>query len=149
MAIVASNLKMKSGGYTGTWPTSGLTGMYTGSWNGPDIEENGKLAFLHQKELVLNASDTENMLSAVKLIREISRTIDLQALISSQGIGALLPGSINSTNNVLDQNVHIEAHFPNVTNHSELEEAFPNIPGNKALNPPLREVACKSIIWLI
>lgn len=120
---------MRSGGYTGTWPASGLTGMYTGSWNGPDIEENGKLAFLHQKELVLNASDTENMLSAVKLIREISKTIDLQALISSQGIGALLPGSINSTNNVLDQNVHIDASFPNVTNHIEIEEAFHNLVG--------------------
>ena len=129
MSMVASNLKMKSGGYTGTWPASGLTGMYTGSWNGPDIEENGKLAFLHQKELVLNASDTENMLSAVKLIREISRTIDLQALISSQGIGALLPGSINSANNVLDQNVHIDASFPNVTNHIEIEEAFHNLVG--------------------
>jgi hypothetical protein len=59
----------KTGGYTGTWPASGKTGLYTGSWNGPDIEENGKLAFLHQKELVLNADDTENVLSAIKLIR--------------------------------------------------------------------------------
>jgi hypothetical protein len=36
------------------------TGGYTGEW-GPD----GKLAFLHQKEIVLNASDTENLLTAV------------------------------------------------------------------------------------
>ena len=43
--------------------------MYTGSWNGPDLEENGRLAFLHQKELVLNASDTENFLSAVDMVR--------------------------------------------------------------------------------
>jgi len=69
----------KSGGYTGTW-VSGKTGLYTGSWNGPDAEENGKLAFLHQKELVLNAEDTENILDAVKLIRQISQSIDLQAI---------------------------------------------------------------------
>jgi hypothetical protein len=38
----------KSGGYTGTWSAaSALTGMYTGSWNGADVEENGRLAFLH------------------------------------------------------------------------------------------------------
>ena len=36
------------------------TGGYTGSW-GPE----GRLAMLHQKEIVLNAQDTENLLSAV------------------------------------------------------------------------------------
>ena len=43
------------------------TGGYTGDWSG----EKGKLAILHQKELVLNESDTSNILSAVKSIREI------------------------------------------------------------------------------
>jgi hypothetical protein len=34
------------------------TGGYTGEW-GPE----GRLAMLHQKEIVLNARDTENMLA--------------------------------------------------------------------------------------
>jgi hypothetical protein len=37
---------------------SGTCSGYTGKWNSTD----GKMAILHEKELVLNASDTENML---------------------------------------------------------------------------------------
>ena len=123
-------ISLKSGGYTGIWSAvSGRTGMYTGSWNGPDLEENGRLAFLHQKELVLNASDTENFLSAVDMVRQISQTIDLQAASRSNGWNFLLPGVLSKEPDTLDQNVHIEAHFPNVTSHSEIEEAFTNLVG--------------------
>lgn len=119
----------KSGGYTGTWISSAKTGMYTGSWAGPDLEENGRLAFLHQKELVLNANDTKNFLSAIDMVRQISDTIDLQAASRSGEFNFLLPGILNKEPDVLDQNVHIEAHFPNVTSHSEIEEAFTNLVG--------------------
>ena len=123
-------ITMKSGGYTGTWSAaSGRTGMYTGSWDGPDLEENGRLAFLHQKELVLNAGDTENFLSAIDMVRQISSMIDLQAASRSSSLGLLLPGIANKEPETLDQNVHIEAHFPNVTSHSEIEEAFTNLVG--------------------
>jgi len=47
------------------------TGGYTGSW-GPE----GKLAFLHQKELVLNADDTRNMLDAVSILRNVVSNIN-------------------------------------------------------------------------
>jgi hypothetical protein len=40
------------------------TGGYTGEW-GPE----GRLAMLHQKEIVLNAHDTENILSIVDMVR--------------------------------------------------------------------------------
>ena len=43
------------------------TGGYTGEWNG----DNGRLALLHQKELVLNENDTKNLLDTVKLSRGI------------------------------------------------------------------------------
>ena len=33
--------------------------------------EDGKLAFLHEKELVLNQEDTENILSAVSAVRTL------------------------------------------------------------------------------
>lgn len=42
------------------------TGGYTGEWG-----KDGKIAMLHEKELVLNAKDTENMLTMIKFIREI------------------------------------------------------------------------------
>lgn len=119
----------KSGGYTGTW-ASGKTGLYTGSWNGPNVEENGKLAFLHQKELVLNATDTENMLEAVKLIRQISQQIDLQAISQSSGFSAVATQFFGDRE-PLQQDITIHAEFPNVTDHNEIEQAFDNL-ANKA-----------------
>lgn len=44
------------------------TGGYTGKWGAE-----GRLAMLHQKELVLNAHDTENMLAMVKMVRELMK----------------------------------------------------------------------------
>ena len=101
------------------------TGMYTGSWNGSDIEENGKLAFLHQKELVLNADDTENLLAAVKYIRQISQIIDLQAAQSS--MSSIQAAQFSNEGQVLQQEVTIHAEFPNATDHNEIEEAFNNL----------------------
>lgn len=50
------------------------TGGYTGDWGVA-----GRLAMLHEKEIVLNADDTENFLSAIEMVRDISRMVDLQA----------------------------------------------------------------------
>lgn len=88
------------------------TGGYTGEWNSAD----GKLAMLHQKELVLNAQDTENILSAVSMMRNILSNI------GSQGLG-----QIQSSGNALEQNVHIEASFPNVSSTHEIETALNNL----------------------
>jgi hypothetical protein len=52
-------------------PDSFDTGGYTGIW-GPE----GKLAFLHEKEIVLNKDDTENLLKTVSFIRELVSMID-------------------------------------------------------------------------
>jgi len=48
------------------------TGGYTGEW-GAD----GRLAILHQKEIVLNANDTVNFLSAIEILRDITKSINL------------------------------------------------------------------------
>jgi hypothetical protein len=45
------------------------TGGYTGEFN------DAKLAFLHEKELVLNQEDTENILAAVTAIRSIGADV--------------------------------------------------------------------------
>jgi hypothetical protein len=44
------------------------TGGYTGEW-GPE----GRIAMLHQKEIVLNARDTENMLAMTQMVRDIAK----------------------------------------------------------------------------
>jgi hypothetical protein len=96
------------------------TGGYTGEW-GPY----GKFAMLHEKELVLNKSDTENLLKTMEFLDSIVKTIDLQA--TNAALGGLLNspslGALNSKE-TLEQNVKIEASFPNVSSRSEIEEAF-------------------------
>ena len=96
------------------------TGGYTGEWG-----QDGRLAVLHQKELVLNASDTANMLDIVNVVRDIVQQIDAQALYS-RGRRFDLP-RIETRAETLEQNVHIEANFPNATNHQEIEQAFDNL----------------------
>ena len=83
---------------------------------------------LHEKELILNADDTTNFLASLEVLREIVNTINLHSL--SAQLGGLLssPGYINTNNSqMLEQQVHIEASFPGVTERSEIEEAFNNL----------------------
>ena len=97
------------------------TGGYTGSWN----TEDGRLALLHQKELVLNATDTENMLNAVNALRNITDSIGAMMLGRLANITA--PGVGNIEDGTLEQNVHIDASFPNVTSSQEIENALNNL----------------------
>lgn len=93
------------------------SGGYTGTWN-----DDGKLAFLHQKELVLNADDTENMLASIQLVRQIAKQLDF----NSQQISTLSSSgfTVSSQDGALEQNVRIEASFPNATDRYEIQEAF-------------------------
>ena len=98
------------------------TGGYTGTW-GPE----GKLAWLHQKELVLNAADTENILASVGILRQIANTIDLNALTSAGGFISLMSSGISGNKETLQQEVHIEASFPAVTDKNQIEDAFTDL----------------------
>lgn len=99
------------------------TGGYTGEWG-----SSGKLAILDEKELILNQSDTANMLSAIQLTREIMNAIDIGANYASLGFGNLVATSLRDNNKeVLEQNVHITAEFPNVNDHNEIELALRNL----------------------
>jgi hypothetical protein len=49
------------------------TGGYTGSWG-----SDGRLAMLHEKELVLNATDTANILKTVEFVREMQSAMESQ-----------------------------------------------------------------------
>lgn len=106
-----------------------ITGFDTGGYTGKWADGSGKLAMLHQKEIVLNAGDTENFLKTVDIVRQISQTIDLNALSTSGGLSSGLhmvkPGM--GQNDVLEQNVHITAEFPNATDKNEIIKAFDNV----------------------
>ena len=58
------------------------TGGYTGSWG-----DNGRLAVLHQKELVLNAQDTNNFLNALDIMRNIVNNIGSEAFSRLASLG--------------------------------------------------------------
>lgn len=100
------------------------TGGYTGAF-GPE----GRMAILHEKELVLNKADTQNLLTTVSFVRDLTRMISLNAADASSGLGNLFMGGVGQGGGYLDQTVTIHAEFPNATNHSEIEEAFSNLIG--------------------
>lgn len=100
------------------------TGGYTGAWAG----NQGKLAVLDSKEIVLNKEDTENFLNAVDIVRDIANTIDLNAASASNGFARLFAAAgIKTPSSGLQQEVHITAEFPNVTNKNEILDAFDNV----------------------
>ena len=129
LALKAFNDSKAGGGYSYYYDKalelaqSYDTGGYTGEW-GPA----GKIAMLHEKELVLNAEDTKNFLSATGILREISQMLDRDALIASLGAINLRAMTLNSpADQVLQQEVTIHANFPNVTDHNEIEIAIDNL----------------------
>ena len=106
---------LKSGGYTGQWSAD---------------ENEGRWAVLHQKELVLNKEDTANMLSAVDILRQISSTINLNALAAAGGLSSgVSAGGVGTNSRDLNQHVEISASFPNATDRNEISAAFENLIG--------------------
>lgn len=97
------------------------TGGYTGEWG-----KDGRLALLHQKELVLNKEDTANMLNAINIMRNITNMLGSSVLGK---LAAATAGNFNTNvgSDVLEQNVHIDAQFPNVKDSREIEEALNNL----------------------
>jgi len=86
------------------------SGGYTGDWIGND----GKLAFLHQKELILNPEDTKNLLSSVNIMRSVMSTLNGNMMTRLGDIKTGYAKIMTNSENGIEQNVHIEASFPNV-----------------------------------
>ena len=114
------------------------SGGYTGSWG-----DEGRLAFLHEKELVLNAEDTKNILSAVdsvrtitpNLFRVIGQMLDNSGINTMNMLNGMFAGVSSiapTTSETLEQSVHIEATFPNVTSSNEIEQALLNLTNDAA-----------------
>ena len=102
------------------------TGGYTGKF-GPE----GKLAMLHEKELVLNKQDTLNMLKMVALARDALGQVSIGSSLIAQTAAS---GYASGQTGFNSQNVSIEAHFPNVVDHNEIEQAFNNLANYAAQN---------------
>lgn len=107
------------------------TGGYTGTW-----DNTGRLALLHQKELVLNADDTSNILKTVSAIRDLT---SLNSSISSAiatSIGSMAMnlvanggGNINTNSNSNAENqFYITAEFPNANDVETIREAILSLP---------------------
>lgn len=126
------------------YPVSFDTGGYTGEF------ENGKLALLHEKELVLNKDDTKNMLSAVSIVRDIGPSIlaSIEKALDSKAMAAisLLAQSLNTqsiepTAMQLDQTIHIdEVSFPNATSSDEIKNAFASLANDAAQWAKIRKI---------
>ena len=112
------------------------TGGYTGEWSNGDTE--GRVAMLHQKELVLNKTDTENMLAAVQAIRDFSPELiaSIRAKLSAVSLASqslmgsrLASGSLDFSKEPteLAQNVNINADFPGVRDAIEIKEALESL----------------------
>lgn len=80
-------------------------------------------------ELVLNADDTQNILNAVKHMREV---VKMKMQNINTNLGKKTEDVVERSNTIqdiqqIDQQVHIDATFPNVSVASEIEEAFSNL----------------------
>ena len=115
------------------------TGGYTGSWG-----KEGRIAMLHEKEIVLNQTDTSNILDAVKLIRNGEKTNSIanitKAIMETSAktisaltniVNSMMPNSnaispISHSEN-FEQVVNINADFSGVRAADEIEKAFANM----------------------
>lgn len=93
------------------------TGGYTGEWG-----SSGKLAMLHEKEIVLNKHDTANFLSAIEILRSLNMSM-LSNVRAMNAVSApvIAPGTTGQT---IEQHIDIHADFPNVSDSNEILEAF-------------------------
>ncbi len=108
------------------------TGGYTGEW-----DNSGRLAILHQKELVLNKDDTENILNAVEFVRGIASSIGASLLSQLAGMtnatSSIHPVSADylssSVSNASSSNVYnVTAEFPNAESVQDIREALLSLP---------------------
>lgn len=143
---------LKDNGGTGKYEDfvkSHTIGYATGGYTGSFDNEDGKLAFLHEKELVLNQDDTENILSAVSAVRtlgpnlfkQIERILDNNIMAGQNLLNARMASSttVSSDGQIVEQIVHIQADFPGVSSAAEIEAALNNIVNDAAQYASIRK----------
>ena len=116
------------------------SGAYTGNWaKGQGFGlDNGKIIKVHPKELILNQKDTSNILRAVDIVRNMNDWVDkqVQSMINygQAKLGNLIDKATPPVYETqpIKQEVTIQADFPGVTDHYEIEEALSNLSNNAA-----------------
>jgi hypothetical protein len=103
------------------------TGGYTGDWSdGITDANNGKLAILHQKELVLNAEQTEHILEVSKIVEGVVDSLKQFNLGTSlTNIASSLSTAFGA--NSVDQDVTINATFEDVRSSEEIKSALTSL----------------------
>ena len=107
------------------------TGGYTGTWDNSTNNSTGRMAILHEKELVLNKYDTSNLLEAVKLQRSLTEKLQNAKLSAASTINKVNETVNNNRidNSNITQPITIHADFPNANSSSEIEAAFQGLFG--------------------
>ena len=117
---------MKKGGYTGDWTGSGVDGI------------GGRMAILHQKELVLNESDTANMLKAVSLLREIPIDSFVNSIL---GVTASISGLLSRVGTDLQQQASsVSAQTENNYRNMTVNADFSGVRSAEAIYQALTEL---------
>lgn len=114
------------------------TGGYTGNWNSKE----GKIGILHQKELVLNAYDTENFLEAIKIIERmlaqntlaaqvkaslLDKELSIEEIVQQNAALVSVLQLQAKQGEILKQIVNVNANFPNATDVAEIIKAFEDL----------------------
>jgi len=115
-----------------SWPAYyHIPGFESGGYTGDDGDSGGKLAIVHNKEVILNKKDTVNLLSAVSIVRSIVDNLKAGAMASASSLVSSLSGNSGGaigTTGILEQKVEITANFPNVTDSKQIQDALINLP---------------------
>lgn len=117
--------------YRNYGPSAFYTGGYTGEWG-----SEGRIGILHEKELVLNANDTQNLLETIRTVQNItglnnsiSSTIaDSLAQMVLKSLGFSSKQYETSGNDSTSNVFNITAEFPNADDVQTIREAILSLP---------------------
>ena len=122
--------------YIGRAEGTFASGGYTGVQNNGDSD--GRLAMLHQKELVLNADDTENFLTGVRIMREMTNLNGSIADTITTAVANMIVELTHQHATVQKEQMqprteggnifNITAEFPNANDVVEIREAILGLP---------------------
>lgn len=107
------------------------TGGYTGGdWTASE-KANGKIGLLHEKELVLNKTDTENILNAVDMVRSmvaLGRNGNYNDIIRQSNNVVDMASVVQPLDDMGQTIYQVECTFPNATNVDEIQRAILTLP---------------------
>ena len=109
------------------------SGGYTGTWSNSTNNAEGRMAILHEKELILNKEDTKNILESVKIQRGLMESIEGKGSSVKNSIQNMSSNISNIQNSnrmsTVEQNITLSPNFPNARDRSEIEAAFEGLLG--------------------